>query len=128
MVGRDKEGELMCDGGLSCGDCCCAAASSADVALWGSAFDLGEVEKKDVILFAREVDGRRGVSFFSERIGWAEGVVGVELAKGLRGLRGIANRKVSEFIEMLFFQCPVMIREGKGAWEGAGSQPTFFVD
>lgn len=57
--------------------------------------DFGDVEKKDVILLGFEVDGRRGVSIFSESTGVADGVVGAELAKGLRGLRGIAKRNAS---------------------------------
>lgn len=103
MVGRDRVGELICDGELSWGDdCCCAAASKADVAVWGSGFDFGDVEKKEVILFALEVDGRRGMSFFSDRTSCVVGVVGVvgaETAKGLRGLRGIAKREPSVFME-----------------------------
>lgn len=98
MVGSDNDGELMCDGELSWGGCCCAAASRADVAVWGSCFDFGDVEKKEVILVARDVDGRRESSFFSDKVGCAVGVVGAEAAKGLRGLRGIAKRKPSLFM------------------------------
>lgn len=98
IVGSDKDGELICDGELSKGDCCCAAASREDCAVGGSALDFGDVEKKEVIFVARDVDGRRESSFFSESVGCAVGVVGAETAKELRGLRGIAERKPSLFI------------------------------
>lgn len=118
IVGRDRDGELMCDGELSWGDCCCEAASSADVAVCCSTFDLGDVEKKDVILFAREVDGRRGASVFSDKLGCAEGVVGAAIAKGLRGLRGIVNRELSELIKLGCCQRLESMREGveHGLW------------
>lgn len=70
------------------------------MAVNGSALDFGDAEKNEVILFAREFDGRRGISLCSDELGWADGVVGADIAaKGLRGLRGIiANRVLSEFI------------------------------
>lgn len=97
IVGSDSDGEVMWDGELSGGDCCCAA-SRDDAADGRSCFDFGDVEKKEVITFARDVDGRRESSFFSEIIGCAVGVVGAETVQEFRGLLGIAERKPSFFI------------------------------
>lgn len=102
MVGSDKDGELMCDGELSCDDCCFAAASRADAAVCGSCFGFGEVEKNEVIRLALEVEDRRDMSRFSDSAGGVDGVAGAEAAKGLNeGLRDMVKRDPSILIGVL---------------------------
>ena len=101
MVGRDKDGELMWARELSWGDCCFAAASSADAAVRGSCFDFGEVEKKEVSRIALEVEGRRGISRFSESAGGVDGATGAEVTKGLNeALRDMVKRDPSVLIDL----------------------------
>ena len=91
IVGKDSEGELIPGDKKAC--CWAAAAArSADVAVWTSVFDFGEVEKNWTNLFALEVEGRRGSSFFSSKVLEVAVVVGQVLAKIFIGLRGIAEQ------------------------------------
>lgn len=71
-----------------------AAAKRAAVAVCASLFDFGEVEKKLANLATRGEGTLRGGSHFSVYGGGGSIVVvvtGELLAKGLNGLRGIAN-------------------------------------
>lgn len=97
IVGKDSEGELICWEGELRRDCCWAAAAArrAEVAVWTSVFDLGEVEKNWASLFPLEVDGLRGKSRFSSRAEeFKATVVGQVLANGFIDLRCIVDRLV----------------------------------
>ena len=94
IVGKDSEGELIPGEGEFNKLCCWAAAAArrADVAVWTSAFDFGEVEKNCTNLFALEVEGRRGSSLFSSKaVVVVEVVLGQVPAKMFIGFRGIAE-------------------------------------
>lgn len=101
IVGKDSEGKLIPGEGEAKKVCCWAAAAArrADVAVWTSALDFGEVEKNWTNLFAREVDGRRDSSFFSSKVG--EVVAGQVLAKMFIGLRGIAEQGFQQLVEVI---------------------------
>lgn len=64
------------------------------MAVCTSALDLGDAEKKDAILFPREVEGRRLMSIFSLRGdnggGLAVGMLAEAKGFPMTGLRGIA--------------------------------------
>lgn len=95
IVGKDKDGELIWADGELRRDCCCAAAAArrAAVAVWTSAFDLGEVEKKFVNFFTLgDDDALRGSSNFSLYVVGVGAVEGVLLAKGFNGLRDIMGQ------------------------------------
>lgn len=94
IVGKDKDGELICDEGETSRPCCFAAAAarSAVVAVWVSLFDLGEGAKKLANFFTLGEEARRGISDFSLKA--VVVVVDVEeggevFAKGLMVLRDI---------------------------------------
>ena len=65
MVGKDRDGELICWDGELTKACCCVAARRAAVAVCVSLFDLGEGAKKLGNFFILGEDALRGSSYFS---------------------------------------------------------------
>ena len=65
MVGKDREGELICWDGELTKACCCVAARRAAVAVCVSLFDFGEAAKKLGNFFILGDDALRGSSYFS---------------------------------------------------------------
>ena len=65
MVGKDREGELICWDGELTKACCCVAARRAAVAVGVSLFDFGEAAKKLGNFFILGDDALRGSSYFS---------------------------------------------------------------
>ena len=65
MVGKDRDGELICWDGELTKACCCVAARRAAVAVCVSLFDFGEAAKKLGNFFVLGEDALRGSSNFS---------------------------------------------------------------
>ena len=65
MVGKDRDGELICWDGELTKACCCVAARRAAVAVCVSLFDFGEAAKKLGNFFVLGEDALRGSSYFS---------------------------------------------------------------
>ena len=65
MVGKDRDGELICWDGEFTKACCCVAARRAAVAVCVSLFDFGEAAKKLGNFFILGEDALRGSSYFS---------------------------------------------------------------
>ena len=65
MVGKEREGELICWDGELTKACCCVAARRAAVAVCVSLFDFGEAAKKLGNFFILGEDALRGSSYFS---------------------------------------------------------------
>ena len=65
MVGKDRDGELICWDGELTKACCCVAARRAAVAVCVSLFDFGEAAKKLGNFFILGEDALRGSSYFS---------------------------------------------------------------
>ena len=65
MVGKDRDGELICCDGELTKACCCVAARRAAVAVCVSLFDLGEAAKKLGNFFILGEEALRGSSYFS---------------------------------------------------------------
>ena len=65
MVGKDRDGELICWDGELTKACCCVAARRAAVAVCVSLFDLGEAAKKLGNFFILGEEALRGSSYFS---------------------------------------------------------------